>query len=299
MIYIVMGPTCSGKSDVAIKISHSLNDCPIINADAFQIYKDMDIGTAKISKEDPAYKRHYLLDIKNPSETYSVKEYQNDFRKKINALLKTNNDVVVVGGTGLYIKAALYDYEFIEEQQNDNSIYDEFTNEQLYARLVALDKEASLKIHPNNRKRVIRALNILKNSDKRKSEIIAAQEHKLVFQNVMFFYINPNRETLYKNINDRVDEMFEKGLINEVKNLLQKYELSITAKQGIGYKEVIDYLSGEFSIDECIELIKRRTRNYAKRQVTFFKNQFKYEEFADKNILIERFLHEQSIWKNN
>ena len=290
MIYVIMGPTCSGKSDAAVALSHFYN-APIINADAFQIYKDMDIGTAKISKDSPDYKNHYLLDIKTPDETYSVKEYQDDFRNTINELNKKYKDIIVVGGTGLYIKAAFYDYEFIQEESSEEDDYSSFSNEELYNQLLALDKDAASKIHPNNRKRVIRALNIIKNSSLTKSEIISKQEHKLVYENVKFIFINPNRESLYKNINDRVDIMFNKGLVDEVKNLSKKYDLSITSKQGIGYKEVLLFLDNQITLEECKEMIKQRTRNYAKRQVTFFKNQFKYEEFADKNAVIKEFIH--------
>lgn len=287
MIYVVFGPTGSGKTDVAIKLASFFN-APIINADAFQIYKEMNIGTNKIKEDDPFYKRHYLINIKYPNETYSVKEYQDDFRRTLNELLKDYKDIIVCGGTGLYIRAALYDYKFLEEETYNND-YSNFTNEELFNELQKLDIEASKKIHVNNRKRLIRALDLIKNSGVKKSDLIDSQEHKIIYPDVKFLFLNPEREMLYENINKRVDQMIDNGLVDEVKNLRNKYDLSITAFQGIGYKEIIEYLNDKYSLEEAIELIKKRTRNYAKRQVTFFKNQFKYQEFTSKTALLKEF----------
>ena len=263
---------------------------PIINADAFQIYQEMNIGTAKISKDDPLYKHHFIIDVINPSETYSVKQYRDDFDKVIFDLLKNNKDVIICGGTGLYLRAALYDYSFPEQEEIDTSKYESLSAEELYERLKELDPESASEIHPNNKKRVIRALIIAENSDLTKSENIASQEHKMRFDNVEILFLNPNREELYQTINDRVDQMFENGLVEEVKELLKKYDFSQTAYQAIGYKEVIDYLNGKTSLDECKELVKKRSRNYAKRQVTFFKHQFESIEFTNKNDLLSYLL---------
>lgn len=286
MIYIIVGPTGSGKTEVAKQLSDYFN-APIINADAFQIYKDMDIGTAKISKDDPYYPRHHLLDIKEPSESFSVMEYQKLFREKIDELSKKYKDIIVCGGTGLYIRASIYDYTFQEEDIVEDESLEELSNEELYALLKKLDYEATLNIHPNNRKRVIRAINIAKNQKETKSENISKQKHELIYSDVRILMLNPNRERLYENINLRVDKMFELGLVEEVKELLNKYQLSNTAKAAIGYKEVIDYLNNQMSLKECKELIKKRTRNYAKRQVTFFKNQFELETFDNKEQLLK------------
>lgn len=289
MIYVIFGPTCSQKSDISVTLSNFLN-APIINADAFQIYKDMNIGTAKVDIDSPEYKKHYLLDIITPDQNYSVKEYQDIFRRTLSDLQKKYKDIIVCGGTGLYIKAAFYDYTFLEEE-DDPSLVEELnklTNEELFSRLESLDLKACKKIHVNNRKRLIRALTIITKSTRTKSEIIDTQKHELIYskEEVEFLFINPPREILYENINKRVDLMFDKGLVNEVINLLKKYNLSLTARQGIGYKEVISYLNNQISLEECKELIKKRTRNYAKRQVTFFKNQFKSRMFLSKNKLI-------------
>ncbi len=286
MIYIIVGPTGSGKTEVAKQLSNYFN-APIVNADAFQVYKDMDIGTAKISKDDPYYKRHYLLDIKEPSETFSVMEYQKLFRKTIDELLKTNQNIIVCGGTGLYIRASIYDYTFNEEEIVEDDALNDLSNEELFELLKKLDYDATLNIHPNNRKRVLRAINIAENQSQTKSENISNQKHELVYKEVEILMLNPKREELYENINKRVDKMFELGLVDEVKQLLNKYQLSTTAKAAIGYKEVIDYLNNLLSKEECIELIKKRTRNYEKRQDTFFKNKYDLKVCSSKEELLE------------
>lgn len=287
MILVVFGPTGSGKTDVAVKLAHHFN-APIINADAFQIYKDMNIGTNKIKESDPDYKRHYLLNIKKPNETYSVKEYQDDFRRTLNELSKEYKDIIVSGGTGLYIRAALFDYEFLEEKTSTND-YSSYSNEELFKKLEELDLDASKSIHVNNRKRLIRALDLISSSGKKKSEIIASQEHKIIYPDVEFLFLNPDREELYDAINYRVDKMISEGLVDEVEYLKEKYDLSTTATQAIGYKEILDYLDDKCSLEEAIELIKKRTRNYAKRQVTFFKNQFNSRVFTSKVALLKEF----------
>ena len=274
MIYVVVGPTCSGKTSLALEISEAKNNCPIINGDAFQIYKDMDIGTSKLSKKDKAYDRHYLLDIVSPDKPFSVMEYQKLGRECLDKLLQSNKDVIIVGGTGLYIKALLYDYQFKEEEQVNDDDLEKLDNHELHLLLEKMDKQEADKIHENNRKRMLRAISMMRKNDYVKSEFIANQEHKIIYPDVKIFFLLPNREILYENINQRVIEMMESGLVDEVKGLLEKYELSLTAKQGIGYKEVISYLNNEINMEECISLIQKRTRNYAKRQITFFKHQF-------------------------
>ena len=294
MLIVIVGPTGSGKTSIATSLADFYH-APIINADAFQIYKDMDIGTAKIAKSDKFYKCHYLLDIVKPDQTYSVKEYQEDFRRTYFELKKDYQNIIVCGGTGLYIKAALYDYEFEDEEEVDLSDLEEMSNEDLYELLKKFDAKATETIHMNNRKRVIRAIQIARTHDTNKSETIDKQEHKLFFKDetVKFLFINPNRDELYANINARVDQMIENGLVDEVKSLLDKYTLSLTAKAAIGYKEVIDYLDDKYSLEECKELIKKRTRNYAKRQVTFFKHQLPCLEFDNKDALLKEALNHE------
>ncbi len=279
MIYVIMGPTCSGKTELANYLVDKYQ-CDAINADAFQIYQGMDIGTAKLSKDDPHYKRYHLLDIKTPDQSFSVAEYQYLCRECLDELLRNNDDVVIVGGTGLYMRAALYDYVFEKEDVAIDDDLETMSNGELFALLKELDVEAASKIHVNNRKRLIRAISLIRHSHKKKSDIINEQEHKCIYDNVRFIFISPFRIDLYENINKRVDKMFEMGLVDEVKGLLEQYDLSLTASQGIGYKEVIDLLSNKLTYNECVELIKKRTRNYAKRQVTFFKHQFECEVYS-------------------
>ena len=272
MIYAIVGPTASGKTDLAIKIAKCF-DAPIINADAFQIYKDMNIGTGKISNKSSDYKKHYLLDIRTPDQTYSVKDYQDDFRTALNQLMKIYDNVIICGGTGLYLKAGLFDFEFPDEEQPDVSDLEKLDNETLYKMLQEVDPKACETIHMNNRKRVIRAISIARTHDQNKSEMINSQEHKMIYDDVKIYMLNPDRERLYARINARVDKMFENGLVDEVKYLLKTYKLSTTATAAIGYKEVIQYLDGNISLEEAKEMVKQRSRNYAKRQVTYFKHQ--------------------------
>lgn len=286
MLYVICGPTGSGKTEIGKILSDRFN-APIINADAFQVYKDMNIGTAKISKDDPYYKKHYLLDIITPEEDFSVMEYQKLFRKTVDQLSKEYKDIIIVGGTGLYIRASVYDYYFPEEEKDDTSDLEKFTNEELYEMLKSLDSKATETIHMNNRKRVIRAISIARTSNLTKSENIDAQEHKLIYPDIRFLMISPDRTKLYENINKRVDIMFDEGLLNEVKSLQKSYKLSKTARAAIGYKEILDALENNTSIDDAKELIKQRTRNYAKRQVTYFKHQLPVEMHEDKESLLK------------
>ncbi len=293
MLICIVGPTGSGKTSIALKLADFYH-APIINADAFQIYQDMDVGTGKVDKNSEGYKKHYLLDIVKPNQPYSVKQYQEDFRKTYLELKKNYQTIIICGGTGLYLKAALYDYAFEDEFKIDTSDLEEMSNEDLFELLTKLDPNTTKNLHMNNRKRVIRAITIARTHDLNKSEAIEKQSHELVFKDeqVKFLFLNPNREQLYADINTRVDQMFDNGLVEEVKELLNKYELSNTAKAAIGYKEVIDYLDGNCSLEECKELIKKRSRNYAKRQVTFFKHQLPCKEYTSKEDLLKEFIHE-------
>ena len=286
MIYVIMGPTCSGKTALANYLIDKL-DCEAINFDAFQIYKDMNVGTAKLESSGPHYSRYHLLDVVSPDKVFSVKEYQDLARAEINKLLKVSKYIVLVGGTGLYARAALYDYVFENEETAVDDDLLSLTNEELFKLLESLDLDTSKKIHVNNRKRLLRAISLIRHADKTKTEIINSQKHEPIYKDVRFIFLNPNREELYENINKRVELMFENGLVDEVKYLLNKYNLSLTARQGIGYKEVIDYLNNELSLEECKALIAKRTRNYAKRQVTFFKNQFECETYSSKEEAIK------------
>ncbi|MCF0116925.1 MAG: tRNA (adenosine(37)-N6)-dimethylallyltransferase MiaA [Bacilli bacterium] len=294
MIIVVVGPTASGKSSLAIKIAKTFN-AEIINGDAFQVYQELDIGTAKPTKEEMKIVPHHLFDFRSPLENYSVMEYQRDSRLIIEKLRTNNKNIVIVGGTGLYQKATLYDYQFTEEEEKvDLSDLDNYSNEDLYNYLVSLDEKAALKTHMNNRKRVLRAIAIIRHTGKKKSEIEESQKHELIYQDVVFVGLDIERELLYSNINLRVDEMFEQGLLQEVQSLHEKYDFSLHAFQGIGYKEFNGYFNNQLTLEETKELIKKNTRNYAKRQFTFFRHQLPVQWFKDKE---EAFNYVQELMK--
>jgi tRNA dimethylallyltransferase len=286
MIYVICGPTGSGKTKASLEVASFLH-APIINADAFQIYQNMDIGTAKIAKDHPLYSEHYLLDIVSPEKTFSVKQYQDIFRKTVDELKNRYTDIVVIGGTGLYIKASLFDFDFENNTNEENDDLDTKSNEELWDILRNVDPKSLDSIHQNNRKRVIRAIRIAKYHTFNKSTSIEMQSHKMIYDDVRILFINPPREELYNHINMRVEEMFTNGLVDEVQGLLKKYQLSLTASQAIGYKETIAYLKNELTFEEAKELIKKRTRNYAKRQVTYFKHQLQAEEFSNAQDVIK------------
>ena len=268
MIYAILGPTCSGKSDLAEKLSLKLN-YPVINFDAFQVYKELDKGTAKPQKELLDSGRYFLYGFRSVLEPYDVMNYQEDARKLLN---KFNNDnVILVGGTGLYLKALLFDYKFLEEEKMPDDFLSDLSNDELYKKLLLIDKDDAIKIGPNNRKRLLRALYVYKIHGKSKTELNDNGKNNLLYPNVTFIGLNIDRPLLYERINKRVDIMFNDGLEKEVNSLFSFYGNKLRAFQAIGYKE----FNSEGSIEEIKELIKKNTRNYAKRQMTFFKNQFK------------------------
>lgn len=267
MIYAVLGPTCSGKSDVAEAISLKLN-CPLINFDAFQVYKEIDKGTAKPPKELLESGRYFLYDFVDLLDEYDVSRYQKDARLLLDQY--KNKDVVLVGGTGLYLKALLFDYKFEEEEKMPENFLEDKTNQELYDELYKIDPSDALKIGTNNRKRLVRALYVYKIHGKTKSDLNDNGKNKLLYEDVTFIGIEISRDLLYERINHRVDLMFEDGLKEEVDNLFTFYGPNRRAFQAIGYKE----FNSDLSQEEIKELIKKNTRNYAKRQMTFFKHQF-------------------------
>ena len=263
MIIVITGPTAVGKTKLSIELAKKYNAI-IINCDAMQVYKDLNIGTAKVKEEEKEGIKHYLLDIKEVEEDYSVYDYQKDARN----IIDNNKDknIIFVGGTGLYLKAALYDYRFQEENNNANT-YEEYTNEELYK--LVLKKNKNIDIHPNNRKRLIRYLN---------KENTLEVEPKPLY-NHLIIGLTTDRDKLYEIINNRVDKMFEEGLLKEVENLYNKGINSKSINTGIGYKELYKYFNKEITLEEAKELIKKNSRHYAKRQYTFFNNQLKVNWF--------------------
>ena len=272
MIIVLTGPTGSGKSALAIELAQRLNGA-IINADAFQVYQELSIATAKPTPEERSLAPHFLFDFLPLTEEYSVYEYQKDLRKTVAELENVYPYIIIAGGTGLYIRSALYDYEFASSERMDMSKYDPYSNEALHQELERLDPEAAKAIHMNNRRRVLRAIEIYLSTGKRKSDIEQEQKHEPIYP-CLFFGINKEREDLYAFCDKRVEKMFEMGLIEENKALFDKYGFGSRAFQAIGVKETIPYFEGKASLDECKADIKSHTRQYVKRQMTFFAHQF-------------------------
>ena len=274
-VLCIVGPTAVGKTKMSIELAKQLNG-EIISGDSMQIYRGMDIGTAKATMDERQGIPHHLIDEKNPDEPYSVAAFQQTVRAKMEEIKSRGKLPIIVGGTGLYIKSVLYDYEFAGESESkeiDEAKYGHLSNEELHAKLAAVDEAGAKDIHPNNRKRVIRALEIYETSGVKKSEMIEKQEHKMIYD-ACLIGLTDDRNVLYDRINKRVDTMYETGLVEEVKAL---FDEGIPAEsqsiRAIGYKELYDYFKGLISLEESKELIKRNSRRYAKRQYTWFNNQ--------------------------
>ena len=267
MIVAIVGPTGVGKTKMSVELAKKY-DAEIISCDSMQIYKGMDIATAKVTTCEMQGIKHHMIYIKNVNEDYSVYYYQKDARKILDELLKKNKNVVIVGGTGLYLKALLYDYRF---NKNDNKKdFSSYSNEELYNLVKSIDKDT--KIHKNNRQRMESYLN---NHDKKENKY----GNKLLYENVKIIGLTRPREELYNAINKRVDKMLDDGLIKEAKAFYDKKINSKAINTAIGYKELYMYFDGKITKDEAVELIKKRSRNYAKRQYTWFNNQMNVKWF--------------------
>ena len=272
-IIVIVGPTASGKSDLAIKIAGKFNS-EIISADSRQIYRGMDIGTAKPAKTEIRKIPHHLIDIKNPDENYTVAQYKKDCLKAIKMVLAKNKIPVLVGGTGLYIKTIADNLE-IPEVKPDFQLREKLEKElklkglnYLYQNLIELDPEAAYIIDSKNPRRIVRALEITLKTEKPFSQ--QRKSGKKLF-NCLKIGISLPKEKLREKINKRADKILKNGLIKEVKNLIKKYPFDIPAFDAIGYREIINYLQGKVSLDETTALIKKNTWRYAKRQITWFK----------------------------
>lgn len=278
-IIVIVGPTGVGKTKLSVELAKKIN-AEIINADSMQVYKRLNIGTAKVSEEEKQNVPHHLFDIVNPKDMYTVFDYQKDGRQKIKEILSKNKKVIVVGGTGLYIKALLYDYKFdIEKEKYD---FSNFSNEELYNKIMKIDNTNT--VHINNRKRLERTLTKLLNNS------FSKKEGNKKLYDFSLIGLTTDRENLYKIINKRVDVMVKNGLLEEVKELYDDKINSKAINTGIGYKELYKYFNNEITKEEAIDDIKQNSRRYAKRQYTFFNNQMdvkwfntNYENF-DKTI---------------
>ena len=269
-IICILGPTAVGKTALSIKLAKIYNG-EIINADSTQVYKTMDIATAKVTEDEKDNIKHHLIDIKDINEDYTVYNYQKDSRLKIDEIIKKGKTPILVGGTGLYIKSALFDYKFEEEKKHD---FSNLTDTDLYNKLVEVDKNN--KIHINNRKRVERAYSYYLETGNKFSEKEVTD--KLLYD-VLFIGLTTNRDILYDKINKRVDVMVNNGLLKEAKYI---YDTNIRSKAvltPIGYKELFDYFDNKDSLENCLDKIKQNSRRYAKRQYTFFNNQFNIKWF--------------------
>lgn len=273
-IIIICGPTAVGKTSVSIKLAHKLNT-EIISSDSMQIYKRMDIGTAKIKNKEMQGIKHHMIDIVEPYQDFSVSDYSNEALKIIDSLFTNNKTPIIVGGTGLYINSLVYKMDFNSSKKNLDirtkykNIYEDKGVDFLYNILISKNHKIAYTIEKNNVKRVIRALEILDNND----EIKSFKEAN-IFQdyNVNMYVLKMNREILYNNINNRVDKMINDGLIEEVEGLIRDgLTLEHQSMKAIGYRQILSYLNGDIKKEEAIEQIKRDSRRYAKRQYTWFK----------------------------
>ena len=271
-IIVICGPTASGKTTLGIKIANDIKG-EIVSADSMQIYKDMDIGTAKPTKEEQKMAKHYLIDFVSPDVRYSVADFKRDATEAIETIIKKNKTPIIVGGTGLYINSLIYNIDFNSEGNTDLEFRSELEKRdigELYNMAKKIDKDAISKISPNDRKRIMRIIEIYHSTGKTKTQLEkeSIKENKYDYR---IFVLNWDRKKLYERINLRVDLMIKNGLIEEVQNLLKKYNEFPTSFQGLGYKEVKEYLDGNLTKDEMIEKIKQESRRYAKRQITWFK----------------------------
>lgn len=279
-IVVICGPTASGKTALGIQVAQQANG-EIISSDSMQIYKDMDIGTAKPTPEERAQAVHHLVDFVSPDQRYSVADFKKDATEKIEDILSRGKLPIIVGGTGLYVNSLIHNIEY-KEEITDIEYRNELEKvdlETLYKQAQEIDPEAAAKVSQNDRKRITRILEIYHTTGKTKTQM-EAESRKEVKYDYKIFVLTPERDKLYERINLRVDLMMQAGLVDEVKQLLQKYNEFPTAMQGLGYKEVKEYLDGDTTEEEMVEKIKQESRHYAKRQLTWFR-QYKDATWLD------------------
>ncbi len=297
-VIAIVGPTASGKTSLSIELAKRL-DGEIINGDAMQVYKGLNIGTAKITEDEKEGIPHHLFDIKEPTDPFSVAEYQSVVRKCIEDIRSRGKQPIIVGGTGLYIQSVLFDFRFTEEAGDEEvraelekEMETEGGAERLYNRLQHLDPSSAKKIHPNNHRRLIRALEIIEVTGKTKNEHEQGAGEALVFEHLIVG-LTLDREVLYERINLRVDQMMEDGLLEEAKGLWKNGIRGVQSVQAIGYKELYQHFEGLISLEEAVELIKKHTRHYAKRQMTYFRNKVDISWFdanSDKEKIVDGIL---------
>ena len=280
-VIIIGGPTASGKTALSIELAKAING-EIISSDSMQIYREMNIGTAKPTKEEMQGIKHYMIDILNPDERFSVADYKIKAKQAIKEILDKKKTPIIVGGTGLYIESLIYEINFVnidtdlEYRNKLKRIIEEKGLEVLYNEALSIDPEAMKKISINDEKRITRVLELYHQTGKTKTQL-ELESRKEPEYDYKLFAIDMPRQILYERINKRVDIMIKNGLIEEVKNIYNKYKEFPTSMQGLGYKEVVEYLEGKTTYEEMVEKIKQESRRYAKRQLTWFR---KYENIT-------------------
>ncbi|WP_042223697.1 tRNA (adenosine(37)-N6)-dimethylallyltransferase MiaA [Oceanobacillus manasiensis] len=283
-VIAIIGPTAVGKTNLSLEVAKQF-DGEIISGDSMQVYKGMDIGTAKVTKEEMAGVPHHMIDIKEPWESFSVAEFQTRVKQHIENITARGKLPILVGGSGLYVQAALYDYNFADNKRNitvTRQLVQQMEEEgaaALYSRLKALDPIQAEKTHPNNARRVIRALEIYETTGITMTEWQKSQQLTSPY-NVQLIGLEMDREILYNRINQRVDKMINQGLVEEVQSFYEKGYADKPAMQGIGYKELIPYFKHQRSIEESIDTLKQNSRRFAKRQYTWFRNKMEVNWYS-------------------
>lgn len=298
-VIAIIGPTAVGKTKLSIELAKSL-DGEIISGDSMQIYRGMDIGTAKVTKAEMQGIPHYLIDIKDPAEDFSVAEFHASAGELIDEISERGKVPIIAGGTGLYIQSVLYNYNFSAAESNPE--YRLFLEKRveaegidnIYKELMMIDPESSERIHPNNIRRVIRALEVYHETGLTMTEYLKEQEREAPF-NHLIIGLTMERELLYDRINKRVNMMMSQGLLDEVKSLYEAGIKDCQSIQAIGYKELYDYFAGKVTIEEAVELLKRNSRRYAKRQLTWFRNKMDVEWFDMTNAVADPMIFEGKI----
>lgn len=298
MIVVIVGPTGIGKTKLSIELAKKLNG-EIINGDSTQVYRGLNIATAKVTEEEKEHIPHHLFDIKNVTEEYTVYDYQKDARRIIDDILSRKKTPIIVGGTGFYIKAALYNYEFETETKHND--YSSYSNEELYNK--ALEIDPNIDIHMNNRKRIERFLDYYLNNNKSLKQ--KPKSEKMLYDDIIFIGLTTSRDILYDRLNKRVDKMLEDGLLNEVEDIYKSKVRTKAILTPIGYKELFLYFDGDETLENCTQLMKQRTRKYAKRQYTWFNHQMKvnwfevnFENFDETIEHVYRFINQKTSVKN-
>lgn len=299
-VIVIVGPTASGKTASSIALARRLNG-EIINGDSLQVYRRLNIGTAKIQPDEMQGVPHHLFDILSPEETFSVKDYQTLVREKIREIQSREKVPILVGGTGLYIRSVLYQFQFTEEVGDEatrkkwEDYAEKYGNEQLHEQLAQVDPKSAASIHPNNIRRVVRALEIYEKTGQTKVEQEANTGDEIVIPHLIFGMDRP-REELYERINERVIQMIEEGLEEEVRQLIADGFRNTQAMTGIGYKEWYPFLDGHLSKQAVIEAIQQNSRRYAKRQLTYFRHQLPVHWIDARRSIVEQVKEMEEIW---